>query len=929
MRIGVLGPLVLHRPDGEVVVRRRGHRTLLCRLALAHGRTVPTDQLVIAMWGESQPAAARKSVQVYVSELRRLLGEDRGVLASDGSGYRLDVSDDQVDAVRFEHEVAVGVQALANDAPVRSTTTLRGALARWRGPAFADVRDLSWATAAATRLDELRITALERLMDAELAAGRHAELVPELVDLVHQHPYMEGLRAQLMVALFRCGRQSEALAVHRDGAAVVAEELGVDPAPSLVELERRILQQDPSLLDPTTGGRGVDVGQTPATRSARSRTDGDSPGAANTSPGWTPERRWVAALVLTVGAGVQSSGGHATTAIDELGGTVLSVAGGRVVAVFGAPVSHEDDVVRAVAAARRVTAEAGNGHRAAVACGEVIAGVRGGAGERRFVAEGDAVDLATQLHRHTDPGTLLLDATARDALGDRADVVGVTATDGMRAWRLDRLRTAARGGPDRERTGFVGRRTELQLVNALWQIVVSQSSPHLISVIGDAGVGKSRLVSEWVSTLTETTVLVGRSRPWGDVPFGPLAEVVRQGVALDGDVSVGVAREALERWLADHHVDDVASVTGRLLVLLGLGTGLVDPDQQDVEDQRQVFTAVAAFLRGQAATTRTVVVVEDLHWAGSSVIDLIAWLTSELHDAPLAIVATARPELLDRHRSWQRIVGRTTTIVLDELSPSEADELAVHCMHAEGAGSDPRAAGRRTRAAVRLRTVAGGNPLYLEQLALWAAESSDPLPPSIRSLLTARLDQLGAWEREVLQAAAVVGREGEVSLVDVLVAPHAAGPLLETLVARRVLSGTGRPDRFAFRHELLAEAALRTVPADRRRELHRTLAAHLEQRPPASRRTTLLAHHWLSAGDAARAMPHLVAAADEAARAWAYHDAAGLYDKAVTLLEGQDPLLVDDELLRSLRLQRGTAALRWMHRVLDWYELGDTSSTDR
>ena len=248
MRIRLLGPVSV--TDGDVVVAVRGakERALLALLAVNVGRVVSDDRLLDELWGDPLPANPANVLQKRVSELRKLIGPDHVVRR--GDGYLLAVGADDVDAAVFERQVIEGRRALAAGDVAAASRTLGEALALWEGPTLAELADLPFARAEAARLDELRMSAVEDRVDAELALGRHAPIAGELSAFVAEHPLRERLRAQLMVALYRCGRQADALRAYQDGREVLAEELGLDPGPELRALEASILAQDPALAAP-------------------------------------------------------------------------------------------------------------------------------------------------------------------------------------------------------------------------------------------------------------------------------------------------------------------------------------------------------------------------------------------------------------------------------------------------------------------------------------------------------------------------------------------------------------------------------------------------------------------------------------------------------------------------------------------------------
>ena len=243
----VLGPLEVWRDGEPVRLGAAKQRALLCLLLIR--REVGRDLLVDALWGERPPKGARNTVQVYVSRLRSLLGKD--VIGTTPGGYRLDVEAGALDVQRFESLFREGSDLRAAGDAGGASTVLSEGLGLWRGPAFADLRYEAFVQVEAGRLDELRLACLEERLEAELALGRHAGLVGEMESLILEHPLRERLRRQLILALYRSGRQSEALAQYQSARRMLADELGLEPSPQLRELERLILAHDPGLAAPT------------------------------------------------------------------------------------------------------------------------------------------------------------------------------------------------------------------------------------------------------------------------------------------------------------------------------------------------------------------------------------------------------------------------------------------------------------------------------------------------------------------------------------------------------------------------------------------------------------------------------------------------------------------------------------------------------
>ena len=244
VEIRVLGPLEVRSNGVNVSLGGRKQRTVLALLATDVGKRVSVDALIDGVWGEEPTTAARSTLQTYVSNLRTAIGD---VIVRDDGGYRLAADFARVDAIDFEEAVARAAELVATN-PAEASQRLRAALALWRGHAYADLPGSFALEIEAKRLEELRLRAVETRVEAELALGRHADLVPELEVLCEEFPVHERFRGQHVLALYRCGRQAEALRAYQKTRAYLAEELGLEPSPQLQELERQILNQDPSLL---------------------------------------------------------------------------------------------------------------------------------------------------------------------------------------------------------------------------------------------------------------------------------------------------------------------------------------------------------------------------------------------------------------------------------------------------------------------------------------------------------------------------------------------------------------------------------------------------------------------------------------------------------------------------------------------------------
>jgi DNA-binding SARP family transcriptional activator len=390
MEVRLLGSLELVEGGLPVAVGGVRQRAVLALLVLHANQVVPAERLLVELWGEDAPPTAVNALQAAVSRLRRVLPQGR--LLTRPVGYVFRAAPDEVDVQRFERLLADGREALARGVPDEAAGTLRRALALWRGPALADFRFDPFAQAEIARLEELRLVCVEERVEADLALGAVGELVGELQRLTAEQPLRERLRGQLMVALYRSDRQADALEAYRELRSVLAEELGLEPAPALRELEAAILRQDPSL--------GAPVVPPPPSAPAPARKPVTvlcvELGIAGAAEELDPE-----ALDAVLGDAVAVLG----TTLERHGGRLAAVAGERVLGVFGDPTLHEDDALRAAQAAMEVrdaleaaAAEQDGGLRLTVRCGlatgEALVGAPDPPGVRSD-AVGRAVELAT------------------------------------------------------------------------------------------------------------------------------------------------------------------------------------------------------------------------------------------------------------------------------------------------------------------------------------------------------------------------------------------------------------------------------------------------------------------------------------------------------------------------------------------------------
>jgi DNA-binding SARP family transcriptional activator len=815
MEYRILGPLEVVGRDGPVPLRGPRQRALLAFLLVHANEVVAEDRLLEELWGDERPESGSAAIRVRVSQLRKAL--PGAVFSRRPAGYVLEVGEDELDAARFERLLASGSEALARGEPEAACASLRASLALWRGGALADFAYEPFAQAESGRLEELRVRALEERIEAELALGRHADLVAELETLVDAHPLRERLRGQQMLALYRAGRQAEALAAYREARDVLVGELGLEPSSVLQELERAILRHDAELEPPPTSSPA------PVRR----------PSAAPT------ERKLVTVLAADLGtsralrvadperaeANLVRLHDELVSEVEQAGGRVEAFGGGALTAVFGAPVAQEDHAERALHAAlslrRRLDERFGDevSLRIGIATGEAVVG------EGR-PSVGSPVAGAMRFAHGAPSGAVCVGrraaATARGAFefGTEEDEQGCRYL--LRALSV----TSARSG----RTPLVGRAGELDALRAAYRRVVRDGRPHLASVVGDAGVGKSRLVWELWDGLPAAKPpplrRSGRCHPYGrGTTYRPLAEVLREELGL------------LENDPAETVLD---RLRGREPLALTLGLDVV-PDLHPLVAREQLHEHWVALLTELAAERPVVVLIEDIHWAQEPLLDLLERIVDEVR-GPLLLVGTARPELTAARPAWGRRRD-ATTIWLEPL----ADDDARRVLDAAAGELAPE-----LRELVLER--AEGNPFFLEEMlaGLHDRASAEPrIPDSIQAVLAARLDLLPPTEKAALQAAAVIGRSfwrGPVRELLDGVAPDFA--LLESrdFIRRRSGSSLAGEREFAFKHALTREVAYASLPSAARARLHAAFAGWLEGIAEGrGEHAALLAHHLYEA----------------------------------------------------------------------------------
>ncbi len=564
--------------------------------------------------------------------------------------------------------------------------------------------------------------------------------------------------------------------------------------------------------------------------------------------------------------------------IERFGGTLDKFIGDAAMGVFGAPRAHEDDPERAVRAAlaiRRRVGELRMPVRVAVNTGDAVVTLATGPQVGENVA-GDVVNTASRLQSVAPIGGVVVGASTERATRRIVDyrsmdpviVKGKSAP--LEVWLAEELREMAAPSPEEDDPPpFVGRDRERHLLEELFERTVRERSVHLVTVVGEPGLGKSRLVADLGDRLRERSEPVawlrGRCLPYGEaITFAALAEMMRAalGVHPDDDRETTTAKLALamER---EPDPNDREWLSARLGPLLGLdrdSAGGVDEGPAGATvDRGELFAAWTRFLERGAELAPVVIVAEDLHWADDAMLAFLEYLTEAADDAPILVLATARPEVFSAHPTWGAGRPNATTISLSPLTPDEMQGLL-------GALLERSVLPASTQGVLTAR--AGGNPLFaLEYVRMLAdrgpLDTSDavPVPDSVQALIAARLDALPPDRRARLQDAAVVGDRfwsGALAALDPIGAdpePALADLQRRGLIRRARGSTIAGSSEFAFAHALIREVAYGRLPRAARSRRHEAVARWLETAggDNAARLADQLAFHTTWAMDLARA----------------------------------------------------------------------------
>jgi class 3 adenylate cyclase/tetratricopeptide (TPR) repeat protein len=513
--------------------------------------------------------------------------------------------------------------------------------------------------------------------------------------------------------------------------------------------------------------------------------------------------------------------------LERHGGTIEKFIGDAIVAVFGVPQLHENDALRAVRAAAemRVALDTLNrsfeqessirlDFRIGINTGEAVAGET--VGGQRYVT-GDCVNVAARLQQHASPGEILMGESTFELVRDavEAHVTEPLMVKGksnpFRAWRLERVPRGTDQLPRPTDTAMVGRDFELDELRRCLNAAISSHGCELITCVGPPGIGKSRLAREFLTRLTDQlSVLQGHCLEYGEgITYAPVTEIVERLGGLESCVTVVTNPD--ERDLVRRHI----------ACAIGIESG--------GSSTAEIFAAIRKLLEALARDRPVAVILDDIHWAEPTLLDLIEYLVATGTTVSVLLVCLARPELLELRSAWKLPRPHTRTLSIEPLSASDSSALLE--AHEGGRDLDPLRAARIAHAA-------GGNPLFLQQMLAMIGDdpTSINVPPTVQALIATRLDRLESPEREILEAAAVEGEHFDAAGISALTGmldkrtftSHLAGLVQKQLVERESARLAG-VDPFRFVHVLVRDVAYEAIPKLRRAALHEQLAERFER----------------------------------------------------------------------------------------------------
>ncbi len=936
MEFRILGPLEVVHEERAVALGGSRERALLAILLLSANRVVSSERLAEDLWAGRPPEGASQALRVYVSRLRKSLREagGEGLLVTQPPGYMARVEPAGLDATRFEALLAQGRHEAGRGDHHRAAATLRLGLSLWRGPALADLADAPFARAEAARLEETRLAALEERIEAELACGRHGELVAELDSLTRAHPLRERLWAQRMVALYRSGRQADALRAYQELRHLLNEELGLDPSAAVARLESAILRREPEVDWPLPDRVAPPPPSGAPIEGVVTFLFTDLVG----STGWLERLGEDRAEELR-----HTHFSLLRQAVADAGGQEVKNLGDGLMVAFASPLGALGcalAVQRSIAAHNQAHPEHRLDLRVGLQAGEAVRA------EDDFF--GTAVVVAKRLCDRAEGGQILAGELVAALVGSRGDFrfhslgplllkglttpVPAVAVDWLRPEDAPADHQEEAGSPippPRYLTGtgrvFVGRYDELDRLRVAWK-EAGAGRRRVVMVGGEPGVGKTRLAAVFSEELhaNGAIVLAGRCDEELAVPYQPVVEALRH--------------------LVDHTPDsDLVARLGRfggelVRLLPDLGPrapALPAPMRSDPETERyRLFDAVAAWLSAVSADQPLLLVFDDLQWAATPTLLLLRHVVRSPAPMRLLVLGTYRDtELRPGHPLVDLLADLRRDEVVERLPLSGLDETEVLAVVEQAAGHH-----LDEEEQALARTIHGeteGNPFFVWEIVRhlaetgavvrrqgrWVVERSGlGLPEGIRDVVGRRLTRLSEAANQVLSTAAVVGADFEVGVLRA-VCELDEGELvvaLDEASGARLVQETGA-GTYHFVHALVRSALYDRLSATRRAGLHLRIVDAYEE--GGGEDAARLAQHLVAcapAGGSTRTARACLAAGDRALSVLADADAQGWYSHALGFMTGEhDPGLRIDLLTGLGEAQRRTADGDFRQTLLD------------
>jgi len=933
----ILGPFEVENSSGPLVIRGTKRRSLLALFATHPNEVLSRDRVIEHLWTEPVPGADH-TVQTYVSQLRRMLDGDARI-ETVGRGYRFTAPTGSIDAGRFLEFLRVAGDE--TDAS-RRRELLCDALACWRGPALEEFAGAPWADAAAHFLEQRHLEAVERRIDVDLELGRARDLLTELEQLVRNYPLAEPLWAQRMLALYRCGRQADALRAYGELRNILATELGIEPSRALAQLEQRILDQDETLLD--LDGRDAAAPSTNPSEALDLPTGTVTfllTDIVSSTELWELRPAEMAAAVREheslIAAVIDASEGHLLKHRGE-GDSTLSVFDRAIDAVNAAidiqdrVESHRDRLTLPIAL------------RIALHTGEVEQRDRDYFGRAlnraariRALAGGDDIlcsRITADLVADSLPPTVgLVDLGTRELRGlRRSEVVFRVRRDADAGERRspERAELIPRADDDGETVpprlaaavsaaSLVGRDDEWACLLDSWQRARG-GERQVAFITGEPGIGKTRVAAEmaFAARREGAIVLYGRCDEGLGVPFQPFVESLRAYVDSCSDVELS---ESLGRYSGEL-VRLVPELANRAIEL-------APPLHSDpATEQYRLFDAVTSWLHEVSRRRPVLLVLDDLHNAADPTLLLLRHVASSERLGRVLVVATHRASELAEQKTMVRLLtdlrSASAAAFVTHLELKGLDEAAVTAL--VGAAGERDIDEPAKEFSRRLHAHTGGNPFFVNEIlrnlveaGLLGRTSEDAphitmldiqIPAAAREIVLRRVARLSGSAQQTLALGAVIGDEFELAVLEAVSGTDTDCCLeaLEEAAAARLVTECAL-DRFSFSHALVRGALYDDLTESRRVRLHQRVGDAIERIYASDIATHVaeLAYHYASA-EPKKAVEYAIAAADAALETLAFEDAINVCERAQRSLDtvrgARDVVTKIDECDLLLRLGR-------------------------